>query len=96
MKKDKIKILDEVLSEERIKQFLNLEAPTGENADFHRLQKAYRSMPAQYFEIFLEFYLEEGRDINIRSKNGETLLQVLQKHKQANDYIELLKASGAQ
>lgn len=95
MKKDKIKVLDEVLSEERIKQFLTIDAPSGETPDFHRLQKAYRGMPPQYFEIFLDFYKEQGRDINVTSKHGETLLQSIQSHKQATPYIELLKAAGA-
>lgn len=95
MKKDKLKILDEVLSEERIKQFLMLEAPAGENPDFHCLQKAYRGMPPQYFEILLDFYKEAGKDINATSKQGKTLLQEIKHHKQAKEYIELLKAAGA-
>ena len=95
MKKDKITVLDEVLSEERIKQFLTLEAPAGENSDFHRLQKAYRGMPPQYFELFLDFYKEAGKDINAISQRGNTLLQEIKNHKQAKEYIELLQSAGA-
>ena len=95
MKKDKLKVLDEVLSEERIKQFLELLPPAGENPDFHQLQKAYRGMPPQYFEIFLEFFTENKRDINAVSHNGYTLLQEISTHKQAREYIDLLVQFGA-
>ncbi len=96
MKKDKVKVLDEVLSEERIQSFLELEAPEGENPDFHILQKAYRGMPPQYFEIFLGFYTEQKRDLNAQSAQGETLLQHISQHKQASEYINLLQQAGAQ
>jgi len=95
VKKDKLKVLDEVLSEDRIKQFLELLPPAGENADFHQLQKAYRGMPPQYFELFLEFFTENKRDINAVSHQGLTLLQEISKHKQAKEYADLLIRFGA-
>lgn len=95
MKKDKIKVLDEVLSEDRIKSFLDLSAPDGENTDFHCLQKAYRGMPPQYFEVFLGFYSSAGRDINARSASGASLLEEIQNHKQADAYTKLLQAADA-
>ncbi len=96
MKKDKIKVLDEVLNEDRIKQFLVLDAPAGENPDFHRLQKAYRGMPAVYFEEFIELFVEAGGNINAQSARGETLLQQIQTHKKSAEYQEILIAAGAQ
>jgi hypothetical protein len=94
MKKDKAKVLDEVLSEERIEEFLSLEPPANENADFHRLQKAYRGMPPQYFEIFLELFKSNGGDINAHSQQGNTLIECIQSHKQAQAYVELLEAAN--
>ncbi len=91
MKKDKVKVIDEVLNEDRIRQFLDLEAPEGENPDFHRLQKAYRGMPAQYFETFVELFVNAGGNINARSSLGETLLQHIQQHRHSKDYLDILK-----
>jgi len=96
MKKDKVKILDEVLSEERIQSFLEWQAPEGENPDFHCLEKAYRGMPPQYFKVFLKHFTADNRDLNAHSKAGESLMQILQNHKQAQPYIELLRSAGAQ
>lgn len=96
MKKDKVKILDEVLNEDRIKSFLLLEPPAGVNADFHRLQKAYRGMPAEYFEIFIDFFVDAGGDINAASPQGNTLLQEISKHKKAEPYKDILLAAKAQ
>ncbi len=96
MKKDKIKILDEVLTEDRIKSFLELEAPANEDVDFHRLQKAYRSMPAEYFELFVDFFIEAGGNINAKSPQGITLLQEVSKHSKAEPYRNILLAANAQ
>jgi hypothetical protein len=94
MKKDKVKVLDEVLNEDRIRQFLSLEPPANENADFHRLQKAYRGMPAQYFETFVKLFLEDGGDISAKSSQGKTLLDELENHKQAQAYRDILLAAN--
>jgi len=91
MKKDKVKILDEVLTEDRIKEFLILQAPAGENADFHRLEKAYRGMPAQFFQVFVDLFVKAGGDINATSASGQSLLQTISKHKQSAEYREILE-----
>ena len=96
MKKDKVKVTDEVLSDERIKGFLNAEAPQGENQDFHRLNIAYRGMPPQYFERFLDFFIEQKGDINAQSSSGQNLLSQVQAHKLSQAYAELLLSKGAQ
>ena len=96
MKKDKVKVLDEVLNEERIKQFLEIEAPRNENTDFHRLQKAYRGMPAQYFEEFVAFFIVVGGDINAQSSQGENILQHISNHKPSKAYRNILQSAGAQ
>ena len=95
MKKDKVKVLDEVLTEDRIKQFLSLEPPEGENVDFHRLQKAYRGMPVQYFETFVEYFVNAGGDINARSRKGDTFLQSINDHKQSSEYRNILIKANA-
>lgn len=96
MKKDKVKVIDEVLNEDRIKQFLFLEAPDGENPDFHRLQKAYRGLPAHYFETFLHFFVDAGGDVNALSHTGKTIFQTVNEHTQSDHYRDILASFGAQ
>ena len=39
LKKDKQKVLGEVFDDERVKSFLDYQAPSGVSADFHLLEK---------------------------------------------------------
>ena len=95
LRKDKQKVLGETFDDERIKTFLQLQPSDGLNADFHVLEKAYRGMKADNFATFIKFFVESGRDINATNHAGETFLQVLRQHRQAEDYIEALTAAGA-
>lgn len=95
LKKDKQKVLGEVFDDERIKTFLDFEAPEGVNPDFHLLEKAYRGMKAENFATFLKFFREAGHDINATNPDGETLLTIANQHRHAEDYIEALETNGA-
>ena len=55
LKKDKEKVIDPVWGEERIREFLDLQAPIGENADHHKVLKAYQSMRPEDFATFIDF-----------------------------------------
>jgi len=96
LKKDKQKVLGEVFDDERIKTFLDFEAPEGVNPDFHLLEKAYRGMKAENFETFVKFFLEAGHDINATNSDGKTLLAIASQHRHAEDYVAALKSNGAQ
>ncbi|WP_461517001.1 PA4642 family protein [Porticoccus sp.] len=96
LKKDKQKVLGEVFDDERIKSFLQYEAPEGVNPDFHILEKAYRGMMAENFETFIKFFLEAGHDINATNPDGNTLFAIASQHRHAEDYVDVLKANGAQ
>ena len=96
LKKDKQKVLGEHFDDERIKTFLDYQAYGEVNPDFHLLEKAYRGMKADNFASFLVFFIEAGHDINAINPEGETFLQVITQHRQADDYIKAMKAKGAQ
>lgn len=96
LKKDKQKVIDEVLDEAHLKRFLTINPPEGVDADYNTLEKAYRGTTADYFNSFLDLFIAEGRDINARNPAGKTLLQVISEHGPAQDYIEALKQHGAQ
>ncbi|MCS5586988.1 MAG: PA4642 family protein [Porticoccaceae bacterium] len=95
LKKDKQKILGEVFDEERVKSFLDYQPPEGVNKDFHLLEKAYRGMNIDNFISFVDFFNQAGYDINSKNPNGMTIVQVIQKHKQATSYVQALIHAGA-
>ena len=95
LKKDKEKVLGEVFDDERVRSFLNYEAPTGVNNDFHTLEKAYRGMKIGNFDTFLTFFLEEGHDINAENQEGKTLLAIAGEHRHGDDYADALRQHNA-
>lgn len=95
LRKDKKKVIGEIFDDERVKSFLSIETPPGINPDYHRLERAYRSMKAENFATFVKFFAEAGCDINATNPDGHTLLQVISEHRYAGEYIEPLKDAGA-
>jgi len=95
LRKDKEKVLGEVFDEERIKTFMDYNAPTDINPDYHVLEKAYRGMRGENFETFLRLFIEAGKDLNAIGPEGKTLLQVVKSHRNSEEYITALEAVGA-
>jgi hypothetical protein len=92
LRKDKKKVLGEVFDDERIRTFLDFEAPEGVDPDFHVLEKAYRGMKAENFSTFLEFFLEAGRNLQATNPQDQTLLDIMSKHQHSSDYVNAFKA----
>ncbi len=95
MKKDKEKVLDEVWTEDRVRSFLEVKSYDASDEDFHMLLKAYQSMRASDFELFIRFFLEQGRDLNAAGPDGRTVLAIVSEHRHGAEYAELLRAAGA-
>lgn len=93
--KDKVKVIGEELDETKVARFLEMQPYGEENADFHILTKAYRGLPAEAFERFLQLFQEQGRDINARDPKGRTLLQLAQQNTRHPEYVDVLKRFGA-
>ncbi|WP_299598884.1 PA4642 family protein [uncultured Microbulbifer sp.] len=96
LKKDKQKVLGEVFDDERIAGFLVGDAPEGFNRDFYLLERAYRGMKAENFETFVRLFKEQNLDLNSQSPEGQTLLTRIGEHKQSAEYVDILKAAGAE
>ena len=94
LKKDKEKVLDEVWTEERVRSFLDIQAPAGENADFHALISAYRSMRLENFEQFLDFFAQAQRDINAKGSEGKTALEIISSHRKGTPYAAAIQGSN--
>ena len=95
LKKDKQKVLGETFDDERIKSFLNVQAPAGIDADYHCIEVAYRGMHQENFATFARFFAETGRNINGVGPTGKTMPQIIASHRQGSDYLAALKAAGA-
>ena len=95
MKKDKEKVLDEVWTEDRVRSFLDVRTHDGSSEDFHMLLKAYQSMRASDFELFVSFFTEQGRDLNATGDDGRTVLAIIRTHRHGVEYADILTAAGA-
>lgn len=95
MRKDKEKVIDEVWTEDHIKSYLSVRSHDGTAEDFHMLIKAYQSMKAEDFKLFIGFFREDGRDLNASGKDGRTALAMISTHRHGVEYADILKAAGA-
>lgn len=95
LKKDKQKVLDEVWTEERVRDFLQVKPADNVDADFHVLLKAYQSMRLENFEEFIDFFLADGRNINATNNEGETVLSIISQHPRSTDYADVLRNRSA-
>lgn len=91
LKKDKEKVIDPVWGEERIREFLLLEPPAGENADHHKLLKAYQSMRDEDFATFVSFFAEAKGDLQAKNNAGQTVADIIAKHRYSKPYLEALQ-----
>lgn len=87
-------VVDEWWSDERILSFLDLQTTTDEARDYHILLKAYRGMEPEAFERFIQFFVEAGLDLNEAGPDGRSLVLLMQEHKNAADYVRIIKAAG--
>ncbi|KPP96799.1 PA4642 family protein [Marinobacter sp. HL-58] len=93
---DKPKVIGEEWSDERVKSFLAITPyDSGINADFNALIKAYQAMIAEDFERFVGFFVEAGRDLNAVDEHGDTILDVVSRHRRSTAYASILERAGA-
>ena len=91
LKKDKQKVLDEVWTEDHVKSFLNVRPHDASDEDFHMLLKAYQSMRASDFELFVGFFTGEGRKVDAQGPDGHTVLEIVKEHRMGGDYVKVLE-----
>lgn len=89
------KVEDEQWSDERIRSFLEIKPFDPVNHDYHALYQAYLHMVPNFFERFLTFFEQTGRDLNAKSEQGETILDLVSEHRRSTKYAAALKARGA-
>jgi aryl-alcohol dehydrogenase-like predicted oxidoreductase len=94
-KKEKEVVVDEVWTETRVREFLDVKPAEAIEADFHMLQKAYQQMRADDFEKFVAMFLQENRNINARDPHGRTLLSYMREHTKSSEYVDIMLRNGA-
>ncbi len=90
-KKDKQKVIGEILSDEQLKTFLALEPADHTHPDYHILLRAYRALTAENFERFLPFFVEEGKNLQAPGPDQGTIADLIKQHKQSADYLKTLQ-----
>jgi len=95
MAKEKEVVVDEVWTEARVREFLDVIPAENVEADFHALLKAYQQMRADDFEKFVGMFLEQGRNINACDPQGRTLLSYVIEHAKSAEYADTLRRNGA-
>lgn len=94
MRKDKEKVLDEVWTEDHVKSFLQVRPHDGSDEDFHMLHKAYQSMRASDFALFVEFFTAEKRNLAATNRRGQTVMDIISTHRHGAEYAAILEAAG--
>lgn len=95
MRKDKVKVLDDVWTEDHIKSFLSIRPHDNSDEDFHMLLKAYQSMREEDFAVFVAFFKGENRNIDACGLDGRTVPDIVAEHRHGAEYAEILKSAGA-
>ena len=95
MRKDKQKVLDEVWTEDRVRSFLDYQSIEGTDADFHLLLKAYQSMRASDFELFVRFFQAQDRNVNATNPEGQSVLSIVSQHRHGIEFANILRSAGA-
>ncbi|AHL74450.1 aminopeptidase [Stutzerimonas stutzeri] len=93
MRKDKKQVIGEEISDESIRLFLEPEPADETPPSLHKLIKAYRGLRVDDFERFLGFFVEAGYDLSAKDANGSDFVALVADQRQAEPYIELIKAA---
>ena len=96
VRRDKEKVIDEVWTEARIREFLDTITPSQSGAtfpgdhDFYVLLRAYQAMRLEDFEKFLTFFKERGGNLNAKNGRDQTLSMFISSHRKAQPYLSAL------
>ena len=95
MRKDKKQVIGEEISDEQIKLFLAVEPADDTPASLHKLVKAYRGLRPDDFERFVGFFVAAGYDLAATDAQGHDFVALIQDQRNAEPYIEVIKAARA-
>lgn len=94
-KKDKQKVIGEVIDESKLRAFLDYQPYEDNTVDFHILLKAYRGLPLHEFVRFLPLYQAAGHALNPTDSTGTAFIDYIGTHRSQQAYRDALIESGA-
>jgi hypothetical protein len=95
MRKDKKQVIGEEITDEPIKLFLAVEPVDGSSPSLHKLVKAYRGLRVDDFARFVDFFVAAGFDLNAVDAEGHDFVALIADQRQAEPYIDVIKAARA-
>ena len=93
MRKDKKQVIGEEISDEAIKLYLAVEPADATPPALHKLIKAYRGLRVDDFERFIGFFLAAGYTLEARDSSGKDFIALIEDQRQAEAYIEVIRAA---
>ena len=93
MRKDKKQVIGEEISDEAIKLFLDLQPADDTPPALHKLIKAYRGLRVDDFERFVGFFSAAGYALDACDASGKDFIELIQDQRQAEPYIEVIRAA---
>ena len=96
---DKQKVIDEVWTDARVKEFLGTITPsqTGEtfpgDHDFFVLLRAYHAMRVEDFEKFLDYFTSQGGNLHATNGRSQTVRTFIGQHRKAAPFIAAIDAA---
>ncbi|MFU8925858.1 PA4642 family protein [Acinetobacter puyangensis] len=82
---------NEEWSDDRVFAYLNQLPPQGVNADYHVLYNAFKHMRPFDFERLLTKFVADGRDVNAKNPQGQTIADVIAHYpSQSTAFLEVL------
>lgn len=94
MKRDKQRVEGETWSEEHLAEYLGFKTYDGTDPDFHCLYRAYTRMNEVTFERFVQLFRDQGRNLQATNLEGQTLADIIQQHRQSEDYLKVLQGES--
>jgi len=90
---DKKEVLGETFTDEKLKLFFDYKPYDNTAEDFHILLKAYRGLPVEAFERFLELFIAAGKNLQTKNTDGLSFLETIQGHNRQQAYAKVLQAA---
>ncbi len=91
---DKKEVVGESFTDEKLKLFFDCKPYDNTSEDFHILLKAYRGLPVEAFQRFVELFIAEGKSLQAKNTQGLSFLETIQAHSQQQAYAEVLRQAG--
>ncbi len=88
---DKKEVLGETFTDEKLALFFDCKPYDDTPADFHILVKAYRGLPVDAFERFIELFISAGKNLQVKNQQGLSFLEIIQTHDHQQMYVDVLK-----